>query len=297
MRHTTELPRIEFEVPETFEALFEGGPSVAGWSSISAYLTCPEQVRLRSLGVHRIKRSRDDSFPDELTAAQFGSLIHAVLAIRVAYSPEVASQWLAESEVCKTLHPSDQEYAQKMLRVYEGDYPIDNEPWEYVGCETTVITDLGDGILRSARYDKLVRMKRDHALFSLEHKTTARQGSGSTTSYTAQMVVQQAIWNRNEALVSKYGRMQGVWIDQLVKTQIPKCERLGPHMASKIQQDRMVETLRLVDKMYEVLPDMAGGAWPRFFHSCWGKYGPCEYIGLCHDNLVGDYEQRKRDPE
>lgn len=293
MRPTTELPPIEFDVPDTFEALFEGGPSVAGWSSISAYLTCPEQVRLRSLGIKRIGRPRQDDFPDELTAAQFGSLIHAVLAIRVVYGSEVASQWLAESEIAKSLHPADQEYAQKMLRVYETDYPLESEPWEYVGVETTVVTDLGKGVLRSARYDKLVRMKRDHALFSLEHKTTSRQGSGSTSYYTAQMVVQQAIWNKNEALVAKYGRMQGVWIDQLVKTQMPKCERLGPHMASRIQQDRMVETLALVDRMYEVLPEMSGGAWPRFFNNCWGKFGPCEYIGLCHDNLIGDYEQRK----
>lgn len=293
MRPTTELPRISFSIPETWGDLFESGSSPAGWSAISKYLTCPESVRLGALGIRRIPRPPSpDGIPEELVATQFGSLIHAILAIRVVHGMEVVTSWLADSPVCKSLHPMDQDKAQKMLRVYDEDYPLESEPWEYIGVETTVVTDLGQGILRSARYDKLVRMKRDHALFSLEHKTAARQGSGSVSSYTPQMLTQQTIWNKNEALVAKYGRMQGVWIDQLVKTQIPKCERLGPHMFTRLQEDRMAETLRLADKMFEVLPVAADGSWPRFFHSCWGRFGPCQYIGLCHDNSIGDYEQK-----
>jgi hypothetical protein len=294
MRPTTELPPISFQIPSTFDELFNGGSSPAGWSAISRYLSCPESTRLSNLRVHRIPRAPSpDAIPDELSATQFGSLMHALLAIRVAHSPEVAAQWLAESDLARSFHPMSQEKAQTMLRVYEADYPLESEPWEYVGVETTVVTDLGFGALRSARYDKLVRMKRDHALFSLEHKTASRQGSGSATSYTPQMLTQQTIWNKNEALVDKYGRMQGVWIDQLVKTQVPKCERLGPFMFQRVQEDRMVETLRIADKMYEALPVAADGSWPRFFQSCWGRFGPCEYIGLCHDNAIGDYEVRK----
>ena len=218
--------------------------------------------------------------------------MHAVLAIRIAHGPEVASSWLDSSPPTKSLIPPDQEKAQRMLRVYEENYPLESEPWEYVGVETTVVTDIGDGVLRSARYDKLVRMKRDHALFSLEHKTAGRQGSASVSSYIPQMLTQQTIWNKNEALVSKYGRMQGVWIDQLVKTQIPKCERLGPHMFTRLQEDRMVEVLRNSNQLFESMPIAPDGSWPRFFHSCWGRFGPCQYIGLCHDNAIGDYEQR-----
>lgn len=294
MRPTTELPRVSFEIPLTHHDLFHQGSSPAGWSSISSYLTCPESVRLRTLGVRRIPRAQpDDGIPGELTAPDFGTLIHAVLAIRVVYGSEIAAQWLHDSPIASLLHPIDQQKAQYMLRVYEENYPLTNEPWEYVGVETTVVTDIGDGILRSARYDKLVRMKKDHALFSLEHKTAARQGSGSASSYTPQMLVQQTIWNKNPDLVERYGRMQGVWIDQLVKTQIPKCERLGPHMFTRIQEDRMVETLKLADQMYETLPVAPDGSWPRFFHSCWGRFGPCQYIGLCHDNATGDYEVTK----
>lgn len=294
MRPTTELPPISFPIPTTSAELYGSGPSAAGWSAISEYLTCPEKARLRILGVRRIKRYADDGIPDELSATEFGSLMHAVLAIRIAHSPEIASDWLANSEIAKSMHPIDQEKAQTMLRVYEESYPLEREGFSYVGVETTVITDLGGGILRSARYDKLIRMNRDQALFSLEHKTTSRQGSGSATSYTPQMLVQQTIWNKNPALVEKYGRMQGVIIDQLVKTQIPKCERLGPNMYSRIAEDRMAETLRIADDLFAAIPNLEGKAWPRFFHSCWGKYGACEFTGLCIDNVVGDYEQVER---
>lgn len=296
LRPTTELPPISFPIPETRDDLFNQGSSPAGWSAISSYLACPESARLRILGVRRIPRAYDDGLPNELSATEFGSLMHATLAIRVVHGSEIVSSWLSDSPLAHSFHPMDQEKAQTMLRVYESDYPLDSEPWEYVGVETTVVTDLGGGTLRSARYDKLVRMKRDHALFSLEHKTTSRQGSGSSTSYFPQMLVQQTIWNKNEELVSKYGRMQGVWIDQLVKTQIPKCERLGPHYFTRLQEDRMVETLKISDPMWERLPTGAeswpeGNAWPRFFHSCWGRFGPCQYTGLCHDNAIGDYER------
>lgn len=292
MKPTTELPTISFDVPESAQALFSQGSSPMGWSAISKFLTCPESVRLDLLGIKRISRKVDDGLPNELSAAEFGTLMHAVLAIRIAYSPEVASSWLAESPVAKSLHPIDQEKAQMMLRVYDGDYPIDSEPWDYVGVETTVVTDI-EGVLRSARYDKLVRMKRDHALFSLEHKTASRQGSASVASYNPQMLMQQTIWNKNAALVERYGRMQGVWIDQLVKTQTPKCERLGPFMFTRLNEDRMVTVLRSVDREFETMPIAEDGSWPRRKNACWGRFGPCQYIGLCWDNEIGGYAQVK----
>lgn len=295
MKPTTELPPLDFPIPTTREELFEGGSSPAGWSAISKYLSCPESARLSLLGIRRIKRAPTDGIPDELSATQFGSLIHAVLAIRVVYGHEIATQWLSDSEVCRTLHPIDQEKAQTMLRVYDGDYPLDAEPWEYIGVETTVVTDIGGGILRSVRYDALVRMKRDHSLFSFERKTMSRQSSGASaaSSYTPQMLTQQTLWNKNEALVSKYGRLQGVWIDGLVKTQIPKCERLGPYLFTRLQEERMSEVLKLPNHLYDSMPVGADGSWPRYFNNCWGRFGPCEYVGLCHDNAIGDYEQVK----
>lgn len=291
MKPTTELPPISFDIPETRKDLFEQGSSPMGWSAISKFLNCPESTRLGLLGIRRKKRIHDDGLVDELTAAEFGTLMHAVLAIRVVYGPETVSSWLSDSPLAKSFHPIDQEKAQKMLRVYEENYPLESEPWEYVGVETTVVTDIGGGILRSARYDKLVRMKRDHALFSLEHKTASKQGSTYVASYTPQMMTQQTVWNKNAALVECYGRMQGVWIDQLVKTQVPKCERLGPYLFMRLQEDRMVETLRLAESNYHAMPVASDGSWPRHFQSCWGRFGACEYLGLCHDNAIGDYEQ------
>lgn len=295
MKVTTGLPKLGFDVPQTRAELFEGGGSPAGWSAISKYLNCPESARLSTLGIRKIRRASADGLPEELSAMQFGSLMHAVLAVRVVYGNEVACSWLNDSEVCRSLHPMDQEKAQTMLRVYDTEYPLESEPWECVGVEVTVVTDLGEGILRSVRYDALVRMKRDHALFSLERKTMARQSSGASaaSSYTPQMLTQQTIWNRNEALVSKYGKIQGVWIDGLVKTQLPKCERLGPYLFTRLQEERMTEVLKLPNHLYNTMPVAADGSWPRYFNNCWGRFGPCEYIGLCHDNAFGDYEQVK----
>lgn len=294
MRPTTELPPLQFDVPSTLEEMLSGGSSPAGWSAISEYLTCPEKTRLRTLGIRRIPRQPVDNLVDELSATGFGTLMHTVLAIRPVYGSEVASAFLAESPIAKALHPIDQQKAQAMLRVYETEYPLENEPWEYIGVETTVVTDIGGGALRSVRYDKLVRMKRDHALFSLEHKTASRQGTQYVASYTPQMLVQQTLWNKNPHLVAKYGRMQGVFIDQLVKTQIPKCERLGPYLFDRWQEDQMVDTLKLADTMYESMVVAPDGSWPKFRNNCWGRFGACEYLGLCWDNAVGDYEQVKR---
>jgi hypothetical protein len=100
-----------------------------------------------------------------------------------------------------------------------------------------------------------------------------------------------ALWNSNPALVQKYGPMKGVLYDMMIKTKVPQADRHGPFYVSKLQQTRALEYLRLPEQIeFPVLTSTTGPAYPRFLHSCWGRFKPCPYINLCHDNSVGEYE-------
>jgi hypothetical protein len=100
-----------------------------------------------------------------------------------------------------------------------------------------------------------------------------------------------ALWNSNAALVAKYGPMKGVLYDMMIKTKVPQADRHGPFYVSKLQQTRALEYLRLPDQLaFPVLTSATGPSYPRFLHSCWGRFKPCPYVNLCHDNSVGEYE-------
>lgn len=266
-----------------------------GFSVVSDYLSCPERARLRALGIRRKPRNGfgDEDFPDELNELGYGSLIHALLASRAVHGYEAALWYIDQSPMSAELHPGDRLKASTMLRTYEATYPAAEEPFEYIGVESPVATFMpGDPpVIRTARYDAVIRMKSDGSIFSLEHKTSARGGSVALT-YKPQMVWQQALWNANPFLVETYGPMKGVIVDLLVKTQVPRCEREGPFYFTQAQEKLVSEYMRLPERIGPVLPvNMETGSHPRMLHSCVGKFRPCEYINICWESMFGDYEQ------
>lgn len=300
---TVELPPLQYKIPHTVEEMLEQGSSSLGFSTVSTYLECPERSRLRALGV---RQKRYESFEfDSLNELGFGTLIHTLLPVRAVYGMTAAMCLLGGKAALigtadsyggpvLALHPDDLLKALTILRHYDATFPPEEEPFEYLGVEAEVASALsapdGRSVVRTVKYDALVRMKSDGAIFSLEHKTSARKITGA--SYTAQMMAQQTVWNANEALVSRYGPMRGVILDVMTKTAVPSCERIGPFYFSPRQEEKMRWYLSLPERV--TWPVNPNGSHPMMAHACWGKYRPCEYINLCWEDADGDYEQVTR---
>lgn len=293
---TISLGPLQFPWPylSFSDFLRSGGGSAAGHSAVSGWLGCPEQSRLHSLG---ISRKPSSYATDELSALAFGSLAHVLGAIRIVYGEpavyELLHQWSGE------LDPESRQKADLLFRTYDLMYPLVMDPFEYLGVESEVYTDIGTRTgqmcLRTVRYDAVVRLKQTGEIFSLEKKTMARSGNSTLAPYTPQAMIQQAVWNANEALVAQYGRMRGIIFDCLIKTATPNIERLNPRYFSKRQELFALQYMRLPDDGGVTFGVNEDGSFPKMLHACWGRWRPCQYIGLCHEEAWGDYEDKNGD--
>jgi hypothetical protein len=300
MNTTTQLPAISFNPPPTVEEILSGGSSLAGMSAVSSFLQCPEASRLHSLGVKR-KRAEVEEGPgiwDLEEATDFGSVAHAVRATRIVYGQDTALAYIN--------HLNLTEEARTRMRglflVYDSLFPLAEDPFKYIGVEVEVVTDVAapgyKPILRTVRYDSLIYYAPGghttpgaEGIYSFECKTSSRSDQNALSAYMPQRMSHMALWNNNAALVAKYGPMRGVIYDMMIKTKVPQADRHGPFYVSKLQQTRALEYLRLPEQIaFPVLTSATGPAYPRFLHSCWGRFKPCPYVNLCHDNSVGEYE-------
>ena len=294
---TRALPPFSYKIPNTISEIMDAaGGSFAGHSAVSLYLSCPERSRLRSMGVERRRREKphdESGIPDELAddPLVWGTILHALRASRLVIGHEQVMQLIARLDVCET----DRIKLANMWLTYNANFPLEQEPFRYLGVEVEVISNVApEGAkeaLRSVRYDSVIVVPDTEgrwAVFSLEAKSASR--SGQFNEYMPQFMFQTMIWNANPHLVEQYGPMRGVVIDALIKTQVPKAERIGPKYIPKMMQQRALEYARLPEQIhYPLGPD---GAFPRMLHACWGRYRPCEYIGLCHEDARGDYTVR-----
>lgn len=294
---TVDLGPLRFAWPmgSFSDFLRAGGPSVAGHSAVSGWLSCPEASRLRALGIHRKPYSGNDG---ELDALAFGNLAHVLSAVRPVYGEpavyQLLNQWRGEIDSESLMK------AELLFKTYDTLYPLIADPFEYLGVESEVRTNIGSrggaACIRTVRYDAVVRLRNPDgsrgAIFSLEKKTMSRSGASALNAYTAQAMIQQGLWNANAVLVEKYGSMAGVVFDCLVKTITPTAERVGPKIYSNRQQNMALDYLRLPDDGGVIYAQNEDGTYPKFLHACWGRWRPCEYIGLCHEEANGDYEDR-----
>lgn len=263
--------------------------SFAGNSAIGGWLECPEKSRLSGLGV-RPKSSGWSGPPGDLDPAPFGTLNHALRAERLLYGSEsvyaLLDRWAPE------LSSDDYIKAKLMWRIYDTQFPLGSDGFEYLGveCEVRTALKLYDGrqVIRSVRYDTIIRM--GGLVYSFECKTMSRSGRGALLPYMRQGMVQQAIWNANEALVERYGRMDGVIFDMLVKTQTPNIDRSPPECFSKHQEGLARQWMRSPDETVKFFVDPVTGRFPQFLQSCWGRWSPCHYIPVCHEEAYGMYE-------
>ena len=288
---TQVLPAFGFEWPKMgFDAYLQTQRgSFAGHSAISGWLSCPERARLRAAGIIRRMASYSQ---DELTAMAFGTLCHVLSAVRTAYGEQ--APYMLMDQWASSINEEQLMKAKLIFRTMDGNYPLALDPFDRLGVEVEVISDVqtrsGAVCLRSVRYDEVVRMKSDGAIFSLEKKTMSRSGQSGINPYLPQGMCQQALWNANEALVQRYGKMRGVIFECMIKTTTPNVDRVGPRYFSQWQQSLALEYLRLPEDGGVQFSKNADGTYPRMLHACWGRYQPCEYINLCHENAHGDYE-------
>lgn len=293
---TTSLPPLNYRIPATMVETLSYGGSGRGFHAVSEYLECPEKYRLHTLGVVRKPKLYADA---EMNALQFGTLIHALAAIRQVHGMEIALRWLNNFLSTGEIIPSDHLKATFMLRVYDQQYPIEEEPFEYLGIELLVYSNLADRgeeeiNLRTVRYDGVVRYP-DGAVFSLERKTSSRSGLGALQPHYPQTMTQQAVWNANPNLVQRYGEMRGVLFEQWVKTTEPKIERVGPMYWGKVHERLAVEYMRLPETQvnFKKNPD---GTSPKFLHACYGRWSPCDFLDLCWEQSFGSYQMRDGSP-
>lgn len=299
---TVDLPPFDYPIPKTLIEVIETGGSYVGHSAVANWLECPERARLKALGV-RAKADEQFDPTAELDSRGFGSLIHCLLAVRVIHGMGAAVRLLGPLSSADASDPwayglgvslEDRLKAFHLLKTYDLEFPLDAEPFEYLGIEAEVITDVGGAhgsaraapCVRSARYDAVVRFPNGD-VYSLEHKTSDRGGEYAMRSYTPQFMVQCLIWNESP-LAQKYGRMIGVIPDLLVKTKTPKCERLSPKFATPMTDQLARRYLQLPDSIRFPIQD--DGTFPQFLHSCWNRYGACEYVSFCWEGSSGEYE-------
>jgi len=291
-------PQLAYKIPETVEEILATGGSAMGYSAISTYLSCPERSRLRSLGVKPKPKPSDGSgLPPELedNALTWGSINHAIRAVRIVYGQDRALQLINELKLDKKtpLAESDKISLQNIWLTYEATWPLAQEPFKYLAVECEVFSDIGDGaghpLIRSVRYDSLAYAFDAYGnpgLFSFECKTTSRAGANQYGAYSAQFYTQVAFWNANPELVRQYGPMRGVIVDGIIKTKVPKMERVEKPVGLKAQEIAIAYA-RLPEKVG--YPVDAEGRFPRMLHTCWGRFSPCDMIGLCHEDARGDY--------
>lgn len=287
---TTKLVQQPIPIPDTLaELISSSSGSAAGYSAVSSWLVCPEQSRLKSRGVIPKPRGWED---DELSALSLGTLVHALRAIRIAYGHETAiralDRWAPE------IDPPSYEKVRMLMLIYNQRYPLEAEPFDIIGIEQEVMTDLGDGNIRTVRYDTLMRDRQYGDIFTFEAKTTARSGRGAMNPYTPQAMCQVAIWNRNKHLVAEHGPMKGVVWDTYVKTKVPDVERFGPQYISLAQQEIAVRYMKLPGNG-ALFSKEADGTYPKMLHACWGRFRPCDYIACCHEGAIGEYQYRNGD--
>lgn len=294
---TTSLPeQLTYNPPMSVEALLSGGPSLAGWSVTSGMMECPYRGQLLA---NNVRPRVDWALGDELNRLGYGSLIHALLAVRWCYGMDWVFN-LLNSPGYADLHPADKLKAEVALKTYDYTWPRETEPFAVLGVECEVFTEIAPGVISSVRYDAVIKPFKtdpntgqyipeleDHVL-SLERKTTATGGESTMTGYTGQFYTQVSNWNANAALVAKYGPMVGVWGDLITKHKVPRAERIGPRYISKFQQDFAQRYLAY--KAQIRYPVDAQGRLPQMLNACIGRYGLCQYFSLCHDNSVNSYE-------
>lgn len=289
-------PLIQLENPnvvpmnEAMERAFEqleiprlGGASGRGWSSYNVLQQCPQKFYLRYL-----KKVEQTS----RRALEIGSAFHAFLALYY-----VNMQLLLAGQE-EGPHPSDLRdglldigadptytaEAWRLFDVYADHYEGIGDYLEPIAIEV-LASDKETG--NTCRYDLIAKVTdaaKDKGIipgtYIVEHKTSSRLDQATCESWALDgEIIGQLLLYRRAKLAKRYGKIQGVIVNIVVKTKVVKFHReivVVPNAQVK-QQGRDLEVWAAMERMYRAM-----GKWPRALSHCYGhKYGPCDYVDIC----------------
>lgn len=290
------LPPLGYGVDHLRQSLWEmldsSSGSAIGQSAVSDWVGCPEYSRLKSLGVEN-KPSNAQAAGEifDLEPMSFGTMMHALRAMRLLYGND---QMFALLERWRPDLTDDDYLLAKMLwRVYDTVYPMAGDAvFEVLGVECEVRTALptwdGRRVIRTVRYDTVIRYPQSGELFSFECKTMARSGRGTLRTYYKQGASQMALWNANQEMVGRYGPMSGVLYDCLVKTKNPSVDRI-PEYFSRVHQQLARKYLVSPEQSVIYMKDPETGRYPQNLNHCYQFFRPCQYVDLCWEGSFGAY--------
>lgn len=243
--------------------------------------TCPKKYELRYIrGIKPLFTSR---------AATLGTVVHRGLAGSFLAQkhrqqgkkkvPEYGLLVLDQSP-----EGEDIKIEAKRLVIQHDAYWADHDPgWDRVVHIEKMIQGNLDGVPYSTRMDLVAKHRKLPIL--VDTKTSSRSYGDPATEFqmSGQFLGMLALWQQK---ISK--KLPIVRINRIVKTAVPTFERIGLSF-SQNQIDRFKKDLVF---LHSDLDRFKRNRFPRRYHSCVGKYGPCEYFNLCYagPSMAGSYD-------
>lgn len=292
--YTVDLPPYGFGMNnrrKLHDVIQYSGGSAAGLSATTAFIGCPRYSELKALGVRPKSEGEELQGVRDLIPTEFGTMMHALRAERFVYGPQwmywLLGQWQSE------LTNYDFWKAYQIWQLYDQVFPYGMDPFEILGVEVEVRTPLrlwnGSYVVKTVRYDTVIRYAGTRDVYSFECKTMSKSGESVLRPYFVQGMTHAGLWNANPWLVSKYGQMRGSIFDCLVKTKEPDVDR-RPMYWTTYQQQRALLYLCSPQQSVHFVRSPVDGKMPEMYGHCYGHWSPCQYIGICHEQAFGMYE-------
>lgn len=262
------------------------GGSGHGWSRSSTLQQCPYKY-------YRKYIKGDSNWADGLppNPLQIGGAFHAFLACY--YQREIDfDKGTPEDECCA--EPGA--LADKLID-YNADVALVNEAWRLFEAYANYYEQHGDWLKPLAveyrakdpngpdtcRYDLIAEVESHQKIlpgtYIVEHKTAGRRGREQSEGWhlDGEILGQVNIWKKAR-LSSKFGKLQGVIVNVVVKTDVPQFHReivIPPNQVAR-RQAKDLKVFRATKAVYESM-----GYWPKAVASCIGRYGFCEFWDEC----------------
>lgn len=286
----TGIRRADEVILEMFdEAKLErpGGASGQGWSSMSDLMRCPRAYEYRFVNPPKVFRLDDDRpgvYSSRQMSLDLGGTFHQLRAMDLLRRMGKEFPWDNESFLDSMVNRgASAQMVMEARRLYhaythrwENDYLI---PLAVEHKEVSKKSGF------SCRYDLIAKVEAgssDQAgpgIWDVELKTASREDFATTDGWMndGEIIQQQMLWLENR-LDKKFGRLEGVIVDIIVKTKEPKFLRVVVPL-NKIQarnHERDLKTHRALKVLYE-----ANGYFPRSRSGCITRWGPCEWFNVC----------------
>jgi len=262
------------------------GGSGHGWSRSSTLQQCPHKYNLK---YNKKVGGWEAGKPPK--ALQVGGCFHALMA--VYYQRQIDYDNAIPIGEC-TVEAA--KLADAILD-FGADATLVNAAWEYFEGYVNYYEQIGDYLIPLAveyrakdpngpdtcRYD-LIADVQNHPLalpgtYIVEHKTASRLGREQSEGWHLDgEIIGQCNIYKKARLLRKFGPLQGVIVNVIVKTKVPQFHReiVTPPTKSTRRQAKDLKVFRATKAVYE-----ANNYWPRSLASCVGRYGFCEFWDEC----------------